>query len=212
MRSLERIKIQGLGVSSGVAIGHVRLFQVTTMDVGESLVIANQIDMELERFDAAVQQTREQIEEIGKRLTERGDHKALSEVMTMHLMLLEVKMIVGKAGELIREERYGAEYALSVVLKNAEKRYADLPDLFRERYKDIEDICRRIMNNLRGVHTHSLENLEEECIIVSPDLSPSDTASMHREKVLGFVTDAGGRTSHTAILARALKFRSGCYA
>ncbi len=192
-------------MSSGVAIGHVRLFQVTTMDVGESLVIANQIDMELERFDAAVQQTREQIEEIGKRLTERGDHKALSEVMTMHLMLLEDKMIVGKAGELIREERYGAEYALSVVLKNAEKRYADLPDLFRERYKDIEDICRRIMNNLRGVHTHSLENLEEECIIVSPDLSPSDTASMHREKVLGFVTDAGGRTSHTAILARALE-------
>lgn len=205
MRSLGKIKLKGLGVSSGVAIGHVRLFQVSTLDVGDSVVLIQAVDQEIGRLEEAIAQTRSQIEDLGKRVSERGDHKALGDVLTMHLLLLEDKMIVGRAAELIRAEKYGAEYALSCVLREAEARYADLPDLFRERFKDIEDICRRIMDNLRGVRTQSLENLDEECVVVSSDLSPSDTASMHQDKVMGFATDAGGKTSHTAILARALE-------
>lgn len=205
MKSLVKIKLKGLGVSSGVAIGHVRLFQVSSLDVGESVVIEQNIDSEVERFQEAIATTRIQLKELGDRVEERGQDKALNEVLMMHLLLLEDKMIVERTIELIKDKRYGAEYALLTVLKEAEKRYSDLPDLFRERFKDIEDISRRIMDNLRGVRTQSLEDLQEESVIISGDLSPSDTASMQREKVLGFATDVGGKTSHTAILARALE-------
>lgn len=205
MINSEKIKLVGLGVSSGVAIGHVRLFHISSLDVGESNVIENSIESEVQRFKAAIDATREQLQELGKRVTERGEDKALTEILTMHLLLLEDRMIMDRTIELIREHRYGAEYALSNVVRENRQHYAKLPDLFRERFKDVEDICRRIMDNLRGVITQSLENLEEEAVIVAKDLSPSDTASMSREKVLGFVTEAGGKTSHTAILARALE-------
>lgn len=198
-----RIELEGVGVSSGVAIGRVRLFQVSNLDVGESVVLENNVDSEVERFADALEQTREQIKDLGQRVKERGEDKSLFEVLSMHLMLLEDRMIVERVKELIQENRYGAEYALSCVVKEAEERYADLPDLFRERFKDVEDICRRVMNNLRGVHTQSLENLDEESVIVARELAPSDTASMRADTVLGFVTEAGGKTSHTAILARA---------
>ncbi|RJP34157.1 MAG: phosphoenolpyruvate--protein phosphotransferase [Candidatus Omnitrophota bacterium] len=205
MTNSGRIELKGVGISSGVAIGHVRLFHVSPLNVGESTVIEKNIDTEVERFRDAVAKTRQQIEELGKRVGERGEDEALTEVLTMHLLLLEDKMIYDRTITLIRNERYGAEYALSCVLKEVAERYAGLPDLFRERFKDVEDICRRIMDNLRGVHTQSLEHLEEESIIVAKDLAPSDTASMRRDKVLGFATEVGGKTSHTAILARALE-------
>ncbi len=205
MTNLERIKLKGIGISSGVAIGYVRLYHVSTLNVGESVVIESKIESEIERFENAVSKTRQQIEELGERINQRGEDKALTEVLTMHLMLLEDKMIYDRTIEMIRHERYGAEYALSCTTKEVGQRYAGLPDLFRERFKDVEDICRRIMDNLRGVHTQSLEHLDEECIIVAHDLAPSDTASMRRDKVLGFVTEVGGKTSHTAILAKALE-------
>ncbi|MDX9753997.1 MAG: phosphoenolpyruvate--protein phosphotransferase, partial [bacterium] len=205
MTSLGKIKLTGLGVSTGVAIGHVRLYHVSTMEVGESVLLENAVEPEIQRFENAIDITRNQIEELGKRVRERGEDKALGEILTMHLLLLEDRMIVERGKDLIRQNRYGAEYALSCVLKEAQLRYADLPDLFKERFKDVEDICRRLMDNLRGIHTQSLEEMEEEAVIVAKDLSPSDTASMRRDKVLGFVTEAGGKTSHTAILARALE-------
>ncbi len=200
-----RTELAGLGVSSGVAIGHVRLYQVSSLDIGESVVLASNVEKEVKRFKGALQQTRSQIEALGKRVEERGEDNSLVEVLSMHVMLLNDSMIVDRVVELIREHRYGAEYALSLVVKEAEVRYAGLPDLFRERFKDVEDISRRVMNNLRGVTTQSLENLSEESVIAAKDLAPSDTASMRSETVLGFVTEAGGKTSHTTILARALE-------
>ncbi len=205
MKSSGKIKLRGLGVSSGVAIGHVRLFHISTLDVGESVLIKQKIEPEIKRFKKAISNTRKQIEELGQRVNERGDAPALTEVLGMHLLLLEDRMIVDRAIELMRDKNYGAEYALSCVVNEARKRYADLPDLFRERIKDVEDICRRIMDCLRGVRVQSLEDLNEEAVIVARDLSPSDTASMQRDKVLGFATEAGGKTSHTTILARALE-------
>ena len=205
MTNPRRINLKGLGVSSGVAIGHARLFHVSTVDVGESILLEQNIEPEIDRFKNAVALTRVQIEELGKRVTERGEDKALSEVLTMHLLLLEDRMLIDRTIELVRESRFGAEYSLSCALKEVKKRYAGLPDLFRERFKDVEDIGRRIMNNLRGAHTQSLEHLEEESIIIARDLSPTDTASMRKDKVLGFAIEAGGKTSHTAILARALE-------
>lgn len=183
----------------------MRLFQVSSLDVGESIVLEQNIESEIQRFHEAITATQQQIQELGQRVKERGEDKALNEVLNMHLLLLQDKMIVDRVEELIRQSRHGAEYALSRVFRETEKRYANLPDLFRERIKDIEDICRRVMDNLRGVRTYSLEDLEDECVIVARDLSPSDTASMRPEAVLGFVTEVGGKTSHTAILARALE-------
>ncbi|MEW6234054.1 MAG: phosphoenolpyruvate--protein phosphotransferase [Candidatus Omnitrophota bacterium] len=205
MTNSGKIKLLGLGVSPGVAIGHARLFHVSTLDVGESTVLKPNIESEVRRFLDAIETTRNQLQEMGKRVNARGEDKALGDILSMHLLLLKDSMLVDRTAQLIREERHGAEYALSLVVRESRKRYAHLPDLFRERFKDVEDICRRIMDALRGVQTQSLEDLEEESVIVAKDLSPSDTASMRKEKVLGFVTEAGGKTSHTAILARALE-------
>lgn len=200
-----RIKLRGQGVSPGIAIGHVRLFQMSSLDVGESNVIEQNVEQEVNRFQEAIENTRQQIYELGQRIEQRGEDKALNEVLNMHLLLLEDKMIVDEVIKQIRQHGYGAEYALSLTYREVEKRYSDLPDLFRERLKDVEGICRRIMDNLRGAQAYSLEDLTEECIVVARDLSPSDTASMRSETVLGFVTEVGGKTSHTAILARALE-------
>jgi phosphotransferase system enzyme I (PtsI) len=198
-----RIKFEGLGVSSGVAIGHVRLYHVSSLEVGEAFVLKSKIDTEVKRFEDAVDETQIQIEELGKRITDRGEDKALNEVLTMHILLLRDKMIYNRTIDLIKNNHYGAEYALACVVREARNRYSGLPDLFRDRIKDVEDIARRVMDTLRGVHTQSLENIEEEVVVIARDLSPSDTSSMRRDKVLGFVTEAGGKTSHTAILARA---------
>ena len=205
MTNLERIKLRGIGVSSGIAIGTARLFQVSSIEVGESTVLEPNLESEVERFLEAIQKTRVQIEELGIRVNQRGEDKALSEVLNLHLLLLEDKMIIARTLDLIRNERFGAEYALSRAAKEVEKRYSTLPELFRERFKDVEDICRRILDNLQGIQTLSLENIEDECILIAKDLSPSNTASLRSDKVLGFVTEVGGKTSHTAILARALE-------
>ncbi|MGC9329913.1 MAG: phosphoenolpyruvate-utilizing N-terminal domain-containing protein, partial [Candidatus Hinthialibacter sp.] len=115
-KSSEKIKLRGLGVSSGVAIGHVRLLHVSNLEVGESVVLKQNLESEVQRFQDAVELTRKQINQLGKRITERGEDKALIEVLTLHLHLLEDKMIYDRTIQLIREENYGAEYALSCVL------------------------------------------------------------------------------------------------
>lgn len=206
MINLGKIKLRGIGVSSGIAIGTARLFQFATpLEIEETTVSEKQTAAELKRFELAIHKTRQTLQELGERVTQRGEDKALNEVLAMHMMLLEDRMITDPTKKFIQEQRFSAEYALTLTVKEIKDKYATLPDLFRERFKDVEDICRRILDNLLGRETQSLEDIEEQCVIISHDLSPSDTASLRSDKVLGFVTEAGGKTSHTAILARALE-------
>lgn len=206
MINLGKIKLRGIGVSAGIAIGNVRLFQFATpLEIEKTTIQESYTQAELTRFEQAIDKTRQALQELGERVTQRGEDKALSEVLAMHMMLLDDRMITDSTKNLIQSDLYSAEYALTVTVKEIRDRYATLPDLFRERFKDVEDICRRILDNLLGKETLSLENIEDQCIIISKDLTPSDTASLRSDKVLGFVTEVGGKTSHTAILARALE-------
>jgi phosphotransferase system enzyme I (PtsI) len=206
MINLGKIKLRGIGVSSGIAIGHVRLFQFATpLDIEETIIPQSQIKTEIIRFEQAINKTRQALQELGERVTQRGEDKALSEVLMMHMLLLEDRMVTDQTKQLIESRFYSAEYALTVTVKEIRTKYSTLPDLFRERFKDVEDICRRILDNLLGRETMSLENIEDQCVIVSKDLTPSDTASLRSDKVMGFVTEVGGKTSHTAIIARALE-------
>ncbi len=206
MISLGKIKLRGIGVSNGIAIGPARLFQfATSLDVEETYISETQIETELTRLNQAIEQTRQMLQQLGERINQRGEDKALSEVLSMHMLLLEDRMVLDKTQQFIRENNYSAEYALSQTVKEVKEKYSSLPDLFRERFKDVEDICRRILDNLLGKETQSLEDIETQCVIISKDLSPTHTASLRSDKVLGFVTEVGGKTSHTAILARALE-------
>lgn len=206
MINLGKIKLRGIGVSSGIAIGNVRLFQFATpLDIEKTTIQKSQSDTEINRFELAIDLTRTALQELVERVTQRGEDKALSEVLSMHMLLLEDRMVTDRTKELIQSNLYSAEYALTLTVKEIRDKYSTLPDLFRERFKDVEDICRRILDNLLGRETMSLEDIEDQCIIISKDLTPSDTASLRSDKVLGFVTEVGGKTSHTAILARALE-------
>lgn len=206
MINLGKIKLRGIGVSSGIAIGNVRLFQFATpLDIEKTTIQKSQSETEINRFELAIDHTRAALQELVERVTQRGEDKALSEVLSMHMLLLEDRMVTDRTKELIQSDLYSAEYALTLTVKEIRDKYSTLPDLFRERFKDVEDICRRILDNLLGRETMSLEDIEDQCIIISKDLTPSDTASLRSDKVLGFVTEVGGKTSHTAILARALE-------
>ena len=139
---------------------------------------------------------------------EQADSKELSEhlyIIDTHLMILDDEMLIGDTVSLIREDLINAEGALNRVLRKLRRVFDKISDEYlRERRSDIDSIGDRLLRNLLGETHESLADVEEQVIVVAHDLSPADTVQMDRSKVVGFVTDVGGRTSHTAILARSL--------
>jgi phosphotransferase system enzyme I (PtsI) len=128
-------------------------------------------------------------------------------IFEAHLLVLEDRIVMDEAIRNIREKKLNAEYAFHIV---AEKYIAALSaiedEYLRERVADIRDVTTRVMNNLLGLNTeYDLKTLKEPCIVVSYDITPSMTAQIDRKMVLGFATDVGGRTSHTAIMARSMR-------
>ena len=158
------------------------------------------------RFLAALDKTRQQILEIQKRLHDKIGAKQ-SLIFDAHLLVLEDPAVLEEVNRKIREEKLSSEYALY----NATEKYAEAlsavdDSYLSERAADIRDVIQRVLGNLTGQSKqYGLKDLTEPCIIVANDLTPSDTANLDSEKVLGFITEIGSKTSHTAILARSLK-------
>ena len=140
--------------------------------------------------------------------TARGAPARLFEhlyIIDTHLMILDDEMLIGDTTSLIRKDLINAEGALNRVLRKLRRVFDTISDEYlRERRSDIDSIGDRLMRNLLGETSESLADIDEQVIVVAHDLSPADTVQMDRTKVVGFVTDVGGRTSHTAILARSL--------
>ena len=158
------------------------------------------------RFLAALDKTRQQILEIQKRLHDKIGAKQ-SLIFDAHLLVLEDPAVLEEVNRKIREEKLSSEYALY----NATEKYAEAlsavdDSYLSERAADIRDVIQRVLGNLTGQSKqYGLKDLTEPCIIVANDLTPSDTANLDSEKVLGFITEIGSKTSHTAILARSLQ-------
>ncbi len=204
----ERI-IEGIGTSDGIVIGKAYLFMPIVGDDGfkvpEFTVAEDELDREAERLEAALASTREQIEQAQKGMAERAGLKH-AKIFDAHLLLLEDPVLLGQVLDLVRTKRQNVEAAFSSVANDYLRVFAEIPDEYlRERAADVKDVVRRVLYNLVGAGRPSLAKLEEDVIVVAHDLAPSDTATMHRERVVGMVTEVGGPTSHTCIMARAME-------
>ena len=158
------------------------------------------------RFQAALDNTRQQILEVQKRLhDEIGAKQSL--IFDAHLLVLEDPVVLEEVKRKIRKEKASSEYALYTASEKYAEALSAVEDSYlSERAADIRDVIQRVLENLTGQSKQvGLSDLTEPCIVVANDLAPSDTAMLDPEKVLGFITAAGSKTSHTAILARSLK-------
>ena len=194
----------GIAAAPGIAISRSHLVNRDRMAVIERRISPEEVEPEVSAFKDAVQKSRAQLTDIKS----QADSKELAEhlyIIDTHLLILEDDLLIGETIRLIGNELVNAEGALNRVLRQLRRVFDKISDEYlRERHSDIDSIGDRLMRNLLGETRESLADVEDQVIVVAHDLSPADTVQIDKTKVIGFVTDIGGRTSHTAILARSL--------
>ena len=197
--------LKGIPAAPGLVTGKAFCLGSEELEVAKHSIPESQIPKEIARFEEALTKTHSEILDIQKKISkEMGLRHA--QIFNAHLLILEDRTLIEEVISGLKKEKLCVEYIFLQVLKKYIKTFSRIDDPYlRERLSDIEDVGKRILRNLCGIRRGILDNLREKLIIVAYDLSPSDTASMHREKVIGFITDIGGRTSHTAIMAKALE-------
>lgn len=209
MKPLRRAKsketvLRGIGVSPGVASGPVYVITGEESPCVERTLDESEAPAEVRRFEAAVIETRRQIDRIQKNVS-KAMGKRDATIFDVHKMVLDDGAFAEETVRRIQHDRLNAEAAVRDVVG----RYADAlavveDDYLRERVADIKDVARRVLRNLMGEKNSALELVPMRSVVVASDLAPSETASLRKELVLGFATDLGSSTSHTAIMARAL--------
>jgi len=197
---------RGIPVSSGVCRGKILVLRRNRPSVGKKSVSDLDVAEEIVRLEKALIQTRHQILEVQKRVSQ-GMGAAEGSIFDAHLLVLEDRTLLDEVAKVIQEQKVNAEYAFHTVAERYAATLAAIEDDYlRERATDMRDVTSRVLNNLLGVEEEAnLRNLKEPCIIIAHDLTPSNTAQMDRKKVIGFATDVGSKTSHTAIMARSLR-------
>jgi phosphotransferase system enzyme I (PtsI) len=200
--------LKGIAVSPGIVIGKARLIERSRVKIlYQYLVTDQQISREVNRFKEALGTSREQIIAIKDKMPEQIRKHAF--ILDTHLMIMDDSMFSNATIQTIRHEKINAEWALKKSLQNIEKLFAQIEDRYiKERIVDVEYVAERVLRNLAGKEQESLSEIDERVIIVAHELSPADTSSMNIAKVMGFITNVGGRTSHAAIMGQSLKIPS----
>lgn len=193
----------GIGVSPGIAIGEISLVDQRPL-IDESLIEVSEIDDEIKRFHRAVESARHQLKKIKQAVSRQQHLREHLYILDTHLLILDDEMLIQQTEEQIRRQ-FNAESALTKVLDQLRILFNDIEDEYlRERRSDVDAVGERLIRILTGVSERSLGKIGTKSLVVAHDLSPAETMQMDRSKILGFITDKGGRTSHTAILARSL--------
>jgi phosphotransferase system enzyme I (PtsI) len=195
---------QGIPASPGIAFGEAFVVNVEDMPVSKDKVPPDQIDLEVQRFETALQETEEELRKLHKQLEdEMGVEHA--KILDSHRMILTDEMARKDTIRHIKKHKVNAAYAFTMVIDKVLTTFDQIEDQYlKERAEDIRDVKRRVVRNLLGQKVEGLSNLRKKAIVVSRSLTPSDTAVLEKKYVLAFVTDAGGSTSHAAIIARSL--------
>ncbi|PRR79345.1 Phosphoenolpyruvate-protein phosphotransferase [Clostridium liquoris] len=194
--------IKGISASSGIAIAKALVLKEEDNEVIKKDV--TQYEAENERFKEAVEKGKKQLKStINSTMEKLGEEKA--KIFEAHLFMLDDPEFVGAISSKILAEKVNAEYALKTTSEELASMFEALDnDYMRERAADIRDVSNRITRILKGEENPSIGDIKEECIIIAKDLTPSDTAQIDKKKVLGFATEIGGVTSHSAIIARSI--------
>jgi len=200
----KEIRFQGAGVSPGLARGVVYVVRDDLDEVAHYHIEPSQIGNEIARFEAALVQTRVQILEMQQKIAEAIGAKDAA-IFDAHLLVVEDRTLIDEVLRRLETERCNVEWAFQEVASNYAETLSKIDDPYlRERALDIQDVTRRIVRNLQGKAPKPILSAAEPHILVAHNLTPSDTATMNRQLVLGIATDLGSRTSHTAIIARSL--------
>ncbi len=200
-------QLKGTGVSSGITIGRVYILDRGKISVTKEVIKESHVDREIARFKNAVQIGVEELRTVQDAILDDYVRKH-AYIIDAHMMLLQDEYLSDNVIKAIREEKINAEWALEITIGKILASFAQIDDTYiKERGHDIRYIHERLLRILvRGKKTSTgVENVKGKTIIVAHDLSPADTIQLNLNKITGFVTNVGGRTSHTSIIARALE-------
>lgn len=197
--------ISGILASPGIAFGNALLLKEDEIVISRKKISDDQVEQEVQRFLDGRSKAATQLEAIRIKAGETfGEEKAA--IFEGHIMLLEDEELEQEIIDLIKKDHATADAAAHTVIEGQAVALEELDDEYlKERAADVRDIGKRLLQNILGLHIVDLSAIAEESILVAKDLTPSETAQLNLKKVLGFITDIGGRTSHTSIMARSLE-------
>lgn len=192
-------KLKGVVASNGIAIGKVYKFVKEKVEVDKSSISVDDIDAEIEKVQNAIDSYKNEL--TGRKY----ETEAEQEVADAHVELLSDPYLMSTIADKITNSRIKSDYALEETISEMVSMMEALDDEYlKERALDYKDIGQRIMYKLKGVKSQTLENLDDKYIIVSDELTPSDTSTLDKENALAFAMDLGGKTSHVSIIAQTL--------
>src|SRR5438094_5549432 len=200
----QEIRFEGAGVSPGIAHGQIHVVRDDLDDVARYRISPSQVTDEIGRFEAALIQTRMQILEMQQRIAESIGAKDAA-IFDAHRLVVEDRTLIDEVLRKLETDLCNVEWVFQEVATTYAETLNKIDDPYlRERALDIQDVTKRVIRNLQGKAPKTFLGLSEPHILIAHNLTPSDTAAMNREHVLGLATDLGSRTSHTAIMARSL--------
>ncbi len=197
------MSLKGIGASPGIALGNALVIEHKELEVKKQNI--KDVDAEVKKLQDAVELSKSELEKVKEKAAkELGEAEA--EIFGAHLMVLEDPEFIGAAEEKIKTDSVNADYAVQEIRDMFVSMFESMDnDYMRERAADVKDVSDRVLRHILGIKVIDLSSIEDEVILVAHDLTPSDTATMNKAKVLGFLTNIGGRTSHTAIMSRTLE-------
>ena len=196
-------KLQGIAASSGYAIAKAYRLENPVLTVEKTSI--DQVEEEIQRFHAAIDVSKAELEKIKEHAQrELGQDKA--DIFAAHLLVLSDPELINPIVDKVKSEKVNVEYALDETANMFITMFESMDNEYmKERAADIRDVTKRVLAHLLGVHLSNPSLISEEVVIIAEDLTPSDTAQLNRQFVKGFTTDIGGRTSHSAIMARSME-------
>ena len=202
--SAQEVRFHGVGVAPGIARGVVFLHKPDDEEPPKRKIDDSEVAKEIVRFESALIATRAQILEMQQRIAEAIGAKDAS-IFDAHLLVVEDRTLIDEVLRSLEKEKFNVEFIFAEVANRYAQTLSEIDDPYlRERAFDIHDVTRRVIRNLLGRSTKTLGTLDVPQVVVAHNITPSDTAMLNRQLVLGFATDVGSRTSHTAIMARSL--------
>jgi phosphotransferase system enzyme I (PtsI) len=202
--SSTEIVLKGISASPGICIGKAYLVDREGVDVVDRYDISEKkVKNEVKRFKSAVQNAKQDLRAI---IENSPAELQKANILETHVVLLNDKLLYGRTIEAIEKERVNAEWALKTVVNQIKAVFQEMPDPYlKERVSDIIHVSNLVMHNLMGAEAQSIGAIDKRVILVARDLSAADTSQINLERIKGFITDLGGKTSHTGIIARSLE-------
>lgn len=199
------IIVKGISASPGIAIGPAYIVKPDNTVIEKRRIPSTNTVWELRRFEEAVEKSMSDLDASEAQVKSLLGSK-YSKVINAHKLILKDPLLISAVKNKITNEQLSAEYALSVCVKEITSRFENLKEeLFRERKYDLADVAKRLFENLTKKKQNKFSAIKEPSIIIAHNLFPSDTINLKSKNVLGFATDIGGKTSHTAILAQSMQ-------